>query len=245
MANIKQDFINKWYAVAEMVSQRLSVPVDAILGQWAQETGWGKSVISGTGYNIANIKAGAGWKGKSIQAYDAREKSNDFYRVYSTPTDFANDYINLIGANRFKKAIGSTSAFEFFTRLQSGNLKYATSPTYVRDATATANSVKQEMIKMGLQEDAPTGLKKWLLNLPISKLFGAGVVGSNTVINQGGSIADGVSDAAGYASDINLVGGIGNFALRAVVILSAVALIAIGFYFMFKNEIVNTAKGII
>lgn len=244
MANIKQDFINQWYSVAEMVSQKLNVPIDAILGQWAQETGWGKSVIKGTGYNIGNIKVGRGWKGSAVQAYDAREKSNDYYRVYSNSTDFANDYVNLIGANRFKNAIGAKSALEFFTKLQSGTLKYASSPTYVKDATATAHSVKQEILKMGLQEEQPTGLKKWLLELPIAKLFGAGVVGSNTVVNEGGTVAEGVADAVGYASNAGLVDGIGNFALRAVVILSAVALIAIGFYFMFKNEITNTIKAV-
>lgn len=92
--------------------------------------------------------------------------------------------------------------------------------------------------------DAPTGLKKWLLESPVSKLFGAAIAGSNTVINQEGTIAEGISDAVGYASGAGLVDGIGNFALRAVVILSAVALIAIGFYFMFKTEITNTVKAV-
>lgn len=241
MSNIKQEFINQWYSVAEIVSGRLNVPVEAILGQWAQETGWGKSIIKGTGYNIGNIKTGSGWSGGAVQAYDAREKSNDFYRVYTSPTEFANDYVRLIGTNRFKNAIGSKTPFEFFTRLQSGKLKYASSPTYTIEATATSNSVKKELVKMGIED--PSGIKKWFLELPAAKILGAGIAGSNTIINQDGSIAEGVSDAVGYAGGVDLVGGIGNFALRSVVVLSAVALIAIGFYFMFKKEMVGVIKG--
>lgn len=115
-----------------------------------------------------------------------------------------------------------------------------------QEAKQYASKVNAKMNNLfsGNNQNAPTGLKKWLLDLPITKLFGAGVIGSNTVINQGGTLSEGVSDAVGYASGAGLVDGIGNFALRAVVILSAVALIAIGFYFMFKTEITNTVKAV-
>lgn len=115
-----------------------------------------------------------------------------------------------------------------------------------KEAAEYNQKVKSKLNSLfeGKTEEAPTGLKKWFLESPIAKLFGAAVAGSNTVVNQGGTVAEGVSDAVGYASGVGLVDGIGNFALRAVVILSAVALIAIGFYFMFKTEITNTVKAV-
>lgn len=252
----KQTFVKQWYATAKAVADRLFVPVEAILGQWALETDWGNSVIKGTGFNIGNIKVGSSWAGNSVQAYDKREKSNDFYRVYNSPDQFANDYVNLINANRFKNAIGSRTPQEYFTKLQSGKLKYATDPDYVKSATATANSVSKTMEKMGVSSNTTgetSGIKKWFLSLPSTTLLTGGILASNKIMNHEDGVLAGAGEVAGdtvnavgsYLPDVSgIVDGAGNFALRAVVILSAIAIIVLGFYFMFKQEITNVAKAV-
>jgi len=140
----KNEFVKKYLPVAQSVAKELDVPVDALLGQWALETGWGKSITKGTGYNLGNIKAGSSWKGGTVRAYDKAEKSNDLYRVYNTPEEFAKDYVALISKNkRYKGALGSDTPREFFTELKKGG--YATDPNYVKSGVSVSNSALQEM----------------------------------------------------------------------------------------------------
>lgn len=54
-----------------------------------------------------------------------------------------------------------------------------------------------------------------------------------------------VKDVAEKLNPLNLVDKAGNFALRAVVILVATGLVALGFYFMFKQEISNVIKAVV
>lgn len=140
----KSEFVKKYLPVAQSVAKELDVPVEALLGQWALETGWGKSITKGTGYNLGNIKAGSSWKGGTVRAYDKAEKSNDLYRVYNTPEEFAKDYVALISKNkRYKGALGSDTPREFFTELKKGG--YATDPNYVNSGISVSNSALKEM----------------------------------------------------------------------------------------------------
>ena len=140
----KNEFVKKYLPVAQEVSKRLGVPVEALLSQWALETGWGGSITKGTGYNLGNIKAGSSWKGKSVRAYDKVEKSNDLYRVYDTPEAFADDYVNLISKNkRYKSALGSKTSEEYFTALKKGG--YATDVNYIQSGVRTSRSVMGEL----------------------------------------------------------------------------------------------------
>jgi hypothetical protein len=140
----KSEFVKKYLPVAQSVAKQLDVPVEALLGQWALETGWGKSITKGTGYNIGNIKAGSSWKGGTVRDYDKSEKSNDLYRVYNTPEEFAKDYVALISKNkRYKGALGSDTPREFFTELKKGG--YATDQNYVNSGIDTSNSALKEM----------------------------------------------------------------------------------------------------
>ena len=101
--------------------------------------------------------------------------------------------------------------------------------------------------------EAPTGIKKWFLEMPATKLFTLGVGATATIKNNENGVLAGVGEVAGQAGQLagsylpdvgGYVDSAGNFALRAVVILSAVAIIAIGFYFMFKQEITSTIKAV-
>lgn len=141
----KAEFVQKYLPVAKSVGASLGVPPEALLGQWALETGWGKSITKGTGFNLGNIKAGSSWKGKTVRAYDKMEKSYDPYRVYETPEAFAKDYVDLISKNkRYKGAIGSQTAEEYFSELKKGG--YATDPQYVKSGVSVTESVRRELV---------------------------------------------------------------------------------------------------
>lgn len=162
-ANNKQAFITKYMPVAQQVGSRLGVPPEALLGQWAQETGWGKSITKGSGYNLGNIKAGSSWNGKTVKAFDKREGSNDAYRVYDTPEQFADDYVKLISNRKgYQGAIGQSTPEGFFRGLQKGG--YATDANYVQNSLRTTNSVQAEIARMnsanmmrGIQPKLPMG----------------------------------------------------------------------------------------
>lgn len=165
----KSEFVKKYLPVAQSVAKQLDVPVEALLGQWALETGWGKSITKGTGYNLGNIKAGSSWKGGTVRAYDKAEKSNDLYRVYNTPEEFAKDYVALISKNkRYKGALGSDTPREFFTELKKGG--YATDPNYVKSGVSVSNSALKEMnpISKGASQ-AQTSMPKNQIPASIAK----------------------------------------------------------------------------
>ena len=136
----KEVFIQKYWGAAKRISKELNVPIEAVLAQFALETDWGRKVIPGTN-NLGNIKALGGWKGKTVRAYDKREKSNDPYRVYASVEDFADDYIKVVKHRRYKNVIGSKSSNEFFSRLK--NAGYATDPNYVNSGAKTANGISK------------------------------------------------------------------------------------------------------
>lgn len=139
----KADFIKKYWGMAAVIGQKLDVPPEAILAQFAAETGWGKSVIKGTN-NLGNIKAGSSWKGKTVKAYDKIEKSYDPYRVYNTPEEFADDYVRLMQkSKRYKNVIGSDTPTEFFSELKKAG--YATDKDYVKKGVAVTNSVTGQL----------------------------------------------------------------------------------------------------
>lgn len=117
-------FVQQNYDTAKKVGDQLGVDPKTILGHWALETGWGKSVIPGTN-NLGNIKDFSG-KGTGVKAYDAYEKSNDAYRAYKSTDDFANDYASLL-ARKYPGVIGAGSDPNAFVQgLQGGKYKYAT-----------------------------------------------------------------------------------------------------------------------
>lgn len=148
----KADFIKKYWGMATVIGQKLDVPPEAVLAQFAAETGWGKSVISGTN-NLGNIKAGSSWKGKTVKAYDKIEKSYDPYRVYNTPEEFAEDYVRLMQKNkRYKNVIGSDTPTEFFSELKKAG--YATDKDYVKKGVAVTNSVTGELDYSRMQRGA-------------------------------------------------------------------------------------------
>lgn len=135
MAN-KDQFISQYGNLATNVGNRIGVDPNVLLGQWALETGWGKSVIHGTN-NLGNIKD---FSGGGVAATDNMLGSRDNYRKYESPDAFGNDYASLI-ERRYKNAVGSGSdAAKFAAALQAGG--YAEDPNYVQKMQAMADSVR-------------------------------------------------------------------------------------------------------
>lgn len=101
--------------------------------------------------------------------------------------------------------------------------------------------------------DPPTGIKKWFMALPSTTLLTGGILAGSTIMNHEDGVLAGAGQVVGQAVDPvgsympdvgGIIDGAGNFALRAVVILSAIAIIVLGFYFMFKQEITSVAKAV-
>jgi LysM repeat protein len=135
----QKDFIDQNYDTAKMVGDQLGVDPKIILGHWALETGWGKSVIPGTN-NLGNIKD---FSGGGVKAYDNLEKSNDFYRAYKDSGEFASDYARLL-SKRFPEVVGSgEDAAAFAKALQSGKYKYATDKSFSKKIQQMPRSVEK------------------------------------------------------------------------------------------------------
>lgn len=111
---------------ADKVASQTGIDSNTILGQWGLETGWGKSVIPGTN-NLGNIKSTKA-SGQGVSAKDNQTGSNDSYQKFGSLDDFADAYTKLLTGNqRYAKALGTGS-----------------------DATATAQALKDG----GYAEDA-------------------------------------------------------------------------------------------
>jgi len=102
-------------------------------------------------------------------------------------------------------------------------------------------------------QQSQQGLKKYLMDLPAVKALAGGILAANTIATNEDGVLAGAGQVGGAAIDAvgeylpnpaEYIAGAGNFALRSVVILSAVGMIAIGFYFMFKQEITETIKAV-
>ena len=120
---------------AQRVAAAHGVPVDAVIGQWGLETGWGKSVIPGTN-NYGNIKD---FSGGGVGAKDNMTGSVDKYRQYADANGFADDFTKLLGNRRYAGVKGAKDDQSYFTALKAGG--YAEDPDYVAKGTRAAAMV--------------------------------------------------------------------------------------------------------
>lgn len=135
-----QDFHASVAAYAEDASRSTGIPAKFMIGQAALETGWGKHQIKaadGTpSYNLFGIKAGADWKGKTVNAVTTEyvngvpQQRVEKFRAYDSYADSFRDYAKLIRSNpRYEKVLASAGdAAGFAQGLQ--NAGYATDPHY-------------------------------------------------------------------------------------------------------------------
>lgn len=124
-------FYTQFGDAAKKAGEQLGVSAAAILGQWGNETGWGKSIIPGTN-NLGNIKD---FSGAGVKAKDNQTGSLDAYKTYASLDDFVASYVSLI-KRKYKDAVGAKTAAEFATALKAGG--YAEDKHYVQKVTAAA-----------------------------------------------------------------------------------------------------------
>jgi uncharacterized FlgJ-related protein len=176
--NQQAQFVQQNYGAAKEVGDQLGVDPKLVLGHWALETGWGKSVIPGTN-NLGNIKD---FSGGGIKAYDKVEKSNDAYIVYDSPEASATAYADLL-KRRFPGVIGAGSDQEAFVQgLQGGKFKYAGTdfakvyagmPASVEKYLNPDNKWSMDPSKLVAKiKSAPDEVKKYITaNFPSVKAF--------------------------------------------------------------------------
>lgn len=137
------EFVKNAMPAAQRVAKRLNVPVEAVIGQWGLETGWGKSVIPGTN-NLGNIKD---FRGGGVSAKDNANGKVDKYRQYGSVDEFAEDFANLLGNTNYKAVPGTKDAQAYFAALKAA--RYAEDPDYVAKGTSAARMVAEAMGKSG------------------------------------------------------------------------------------------------
>lgn len=137
------EFVKNAMPAAQRVAKRLNVPVEAVIGQWGLETGWGKSVIPGTN-NLGNIKD---FRGGGVSAKDNANGKVDKYRQYGSVDEFAEDFANLLGNTNYKAVPGAKDAQSYFAALKAA--RYAEDPDYVAKGTSAARMVAEAMGKSG------------------------------------------------------------------------------------------------
>lgn len=135
-----REFTAQMQAHAEAASQDSGIPAHLMLGQAALESGWGKRQIIGSdgtaSNNLFGIKAGANWKGKTVDAVTTEyingvpQKRIEKFRAYDSYADSFRDFANLMQSNpRYGQVLENTgNAAAYSQALQDAG--YATDPNY-------------------------------------------------------------------------------------------------------------------
>ena len=135
-------FETKLTCCAQAASEATGIPAKFMLGQAALESGWGKhELVASNGqpsHNVFGIKAGANWKGKTVNAVTTEyvngvaTKKVETFRAYDNYHQAFNDYAQLLQGNqRYKNVIANAKdAFGFAEGLQKAG--YATDPDYAK-----------------------------------------------------------------------------------------------------------------
>jgi flagellar protein FlgJ len=138
-------FQSKLGSHADEAAKATGIPAKFMLGQAALESGWGKREIKGrdgsNSHNLFGIKAGPGWKGKTVEAVTTEyvngkaQQRVERFRAYDSYADSFKDYAKLLTDNpRYQKVLASAGdASKFAHGLQKAG--YATDPQYASKLT--------------------------------------------------------------------------------------------------------------
>lgn len=150
-------FVDRLLPAAASAEQKTGIPAHFMVAHAALETGWGKSeprrADGSPSFNLFGIKAGASWRGPSVEAATTEvvagvaQRRTERFRAYSSYAEAVNDYAQLLTNNpRYAAALGAREPALFAQSLQSAG--YATDPLY---------AVKLERIIGGVLRQALTG----------------------------------------------------------------------------------------
>lgn len=131
-------FINGILPAAKIIEKKIGVPYQFIIAQICLESGFGKSSLTSKYFNFGGIKA---VKDRPfIKLLTTECKNGICKKVYQNFAVFKDQLDGLmyqakIYSNKyFKQYLNKTSnPYEYVKLLQSGAVKYATSPTYIKD----------------------------------------------------------------------------------------------------------------
>lgn len=135
-------FVAQYLPLAEKVGSRLGVSPKILLAQWGGETGWGKSIISGTN-NLGNIMDFSGKGPKAVDNYNGR---TDSYRAYKNVDEFGNDFAGVIERVHKGAMNSGDDPARYFRSLQKSG--YAEHPEYVNTGIKATRMVDRELQKL-------------------------------------------------------------------------------------------------
>lgn len=147
-SSTKEQFINDWMEAAQMAGKRLGNSPEVLLGQWGNETGWGKNLHD---FNAGNIQAGAGYTGNTVIRGDNHADGSAYqtqFRSYANPMEFAEDFVKVLSSDRYSGARninGDGAAY-------AGGLKrggYFEDPNGVRNITRAVDSLQNGGLNNG------------------------------------------------------------------------------------------------
>ena len=110
----KTDFVKTYYPLAKIAGAGKIDP-EIILAQSAEESSWGNANIPRTYNNFFGITAGGSWTGK---IYTVQGKSGPIkFRVYDSPQDSFNDFVNLITTGpRYRASYAAVGNYKDYAR---------------------------------------------------------------------------------------------------------------------------------
>ena len=122
------DFLRSAVVPAERVAARLGVPSNAVMAQWAMESGWGTSQLSKTANNFGGIKE---WKNGPSVNMPTKEEVNGKkvsttanFKKFTDINQYADEYGNFLSGKRYDKVRGQKDPIGFANALAASG--YAT-----------------------------------------------------------------------------------------------------------------------
>jgi hypothetical protein len=122
------DFLRAAVVPAERVAARLGVPSNAVMAQWAMESGWGTSQLSKSANNFGGIKE---WKGGPSVNMPTKEEvkgkkvsTTANFKKFTDINQYADEYGNFLSGKRYDKVRGQADPSSFINAL--ANSGYAT-----------------------------------------------------------------------------------------------------------------------
>ena len=145
--NYKSNFVNLIKQDCIDIGNRIGVPYKFLIAQLVLETGWGRSKLFTKYFNIGGIKAGAGQKFVSLETYEyyrgVKKLVTQNFAVYNNVREGIEAYEKVLQNRYFAKYLNKTSdPLKYATLLQSGSVKYATSPIYVNSIKNVLKSIE-------------------------------------------------------------------------------------------------------
>jgi flagellar protein FlgJ len=151
LAQARRGFVLRHWDQALAAERATGVPARFIISQAALESGWGKHEIKQAdglpSHNLFGIKAGGGWKGRTVDVVTTEYKNGaakkvvEKFRAYTNTTEAFRDWAQLMKSNpRYAQVLrqGQSGSGFAFGLQQAG---YATDPNYAEKLAKVIDAV--------------------------------------------------------------------------------------------------------